>query len=75
MLQWMEDVGLFDEYDYPSSSSGGSGGYGHGYHGYGGYGRYGGQELTLVHIFPQPEPFLSLKPAKQPNTGDKKCSR
>jgi len=32
--------------------------------------------LTLVHIFAQPEPFLSLKPAaKHPTTWDKKCSR
>ena len=33
------------------------------------------QGLTLVHIFSQPQPFLSLKPAKHPNTWDKKCSR
>jgi len=30
--------------------------------------------LTLVHIFAQPEPFLSLKSAKHPTTWDKKCS-
>jgi hypothetical protein len=33
------------------------------------------QGLTLVHIFAQPESFLSLKPAKHPNLWDKKCSR
>ena len=33
------------------------------------------QGLTLVHIFAQPEPCLSLKPAKHPSTWDKKCSR
>ena len=34
-----------------------------------------GQGLTLVHFFAQPEPFLSLKPAKHPTTWDKKCPR
>ena len=33
------------------------------------------QGLTLVHIFAQPEPFLSPKPAKHPTTRDQKCSR
>jgi hypothetical protein len=33
------------------------------------------QGLTLVNIFAEPEPFLSLKPAKQLTTWDKKCSR
>jgi hypothetical protein len=33
------------------------------------------QGLTLVHIFAQPEPFLSLKPAKHPTTWDRKSSR
>jgi hypothetical protein len=33
------------------------------------------QGLTLVHISAQLEPCLSLKPAKHPNTWDKKCSR
>jgi len=33
------------------------------------------QGLTLVQIFAQPEPFLALKPAKQPTTWYKKCSR
>jgi hypothetical protein len=31
--------------------------------------------LTLVHVLAQPEPFLSLKPGKHPNTWDKKCPR
>jgi len=31
--------------------------------------------ITLVHIFAQPESFLSLKPAKHPTTWYKKCSR
>jgi hypothetical protein len=34
-----------------------------------------GQGLTVVHIFAQPEPFLSLKSEQYPNTWDKKCSR
>jgi hypothetical protein len=34
-----------------------------------------GQGLTLVHMFAQPQPFLSLKPAKHPTTWDRKCSR
>jgi hypothetical protein len=34
-----------------------------------------GQGLTLVHIFAQPEPFSSLKPARHPITWDRKCSR
>ena len=34
-----------------------------------------GQGLTLVHIFAQLELFLSLKPAKDPATWDKMCSR
>jgi hypothetical protein len=29
------------------------------------------QGLTLVHIFSQPEPILSLKPAKRPTPGTK----
>jgi len=33
------------------------------------------QGLTLVHIFAQPEPFWSLKPAKHPTTWDRNCSR
>ena len=33
------------------------------------------QGLTLVHIFAQSEPILSLKPVKQLNTWDKQCSR
>jgi hypothetical protein len=33
------------------------------------------QGLTLVHILAQPEPFLSLTPAKHSNTWDKQCSR
>jgi len=33
------------------------------------------QGLTLVHFFAQPDPFLSLKPAKHPTTWDRKCSR
>ena len=32
------------------------------------------QGLTLVHIFAQPEPFLSLKPAKHPITWNTRCS-
>ena len=32
-----------------------------------------GQGLTLVLIFAQPEPFLSLKPAKHPTKWDRKC--
>jgi len=34
-----------------------------------------GQGLTLVHIFAQLEPFLSLKPAKHPTTWDRRYSR
>ena len=33
------------------------------------------QGLILVHIFSEPEPFLSLLPVKHPNTWDKRCSR
>jgi hypothetical protein len=36
---------------------------------------YRGQGVSLAHIFAQPEPFLSLKPAKHPTTWDKQCSR
>jgi hypothetical protein len=35
----------------------------------------GGQGLTLVHICAQSEPYLSLQPAKHPNTWDTMCSR
>jgi len=33
-----------------------------------------GQGLILVHNFAQPEPYLSLKPAKHPTTWDNMCS-
>ena len=33
------------------------------------------QGIPLVHIYAQPEPFLSLKPAKHSTTWERKCSR